>query len=74
MAQRGAYLIAAIPPGFRSPAWAGRQALLDAGLATPADLARWSESFTRSDALTPRPTTFAPFFTAIGRRVTPPAG
>ena len=68
LAFRGTYLIAQPPPGFRSPAWAARVAMVSAGIATDADVARWGAAFDRADAAATRPTVFAPAFTAVGRR------
>jgi SAM-dependent methyltransferase len=65
---RGTYQIIQPPPGLRPPAWAAREALLGAGLATGDDLARWAAAFARADAVPARPTVFAPMFVAIGRR------
>jgi hypothetical protein len=52
---------------MRSPAWAARQAMVAAGVATEADVARWEATQTRMDGLEERPTFFAPLFSAIGR-------
>lgn len=57
-----------LPPGVRPPSWAARDALVDAGLADAADLARWDAAFTASDAAPERPWLFAPAFVALGRR------
>jgi SAM-dependent methyltransferase len=65
---RGRYLTRALSPGLRSPAWAAREAMVTAGLATAEDLGRWERAFA---ATATRPATFfAPMFTAIGRRPT----
>jgi SAM-dependent methyltransferase len=64
----GRYLIAAVPPGLRPPAWAARGVLLAERLATDDDVRRWGAAFERMDASPTRPTTFAPFFVGIGRR------
>lgn len=56
------------PPGMRPPSWAARQAMLDAGVATSADVARWEAAFARSDTESFRPTVFASQYIAIGRR------
>jgi SAM-dependent methyltransferase len=62
---RGRYVIREVAPGLRSPAWAAREAMLAAGMATAEDLRRWDRAF---EATARRPATFfAPMFTAIGR-------
>lgn len=68
LAFRGTHLIAQPPPGFRSPAWTARAAMVSAGIATEADVVRWAAAFDRADAAATRPTVFAPAFTAVGRR------
>jgi SAM-dependent methyltransferase len=67
---RGWYTIITPPPGLRGPAWAGRDAMLAAGVATAEDVARWSAAFDRSEATAnaPRMKLFAPMFAAVGRR------
>ncbi|MEP7055811.1 MAG: methyltransferase domain-containing protein [Actinomycetota bacterium] len=65
---RGFYNIVNAPPGMRPPAWAAREAMVDAGIATDSDVSRWDAAFTRMDAAADRPTLFAPLFSAIGRR------
>ena len=65
---RGTYQIIVAPPGVRPPTWAARDALVDAGLATPDDLGRWEAAFQRLDRADPRPTTFVPLFVAYGYR------
>ena len=63
---RGRYVIRGVSPGLRSPAWAAREAMVAAGMATAEDLRRWDRAF---QATARRPATFfAPMFTAIGRR------
>ncbi len=62
----GRYLIVPLPPGFRPPSWAARDAMLAQGIASPDDLRRWEAAFERSDAAPTRPTVFAPTFIAIG--------
>ncbi|MGY1739571.1 MULTISPECIES: methyltransferase domain-containing protein [unclassified Blastococcus] len=64
----GRYLIGALPPDVRPPSWAARDALRADGLATDDDVRRWAAAFERSDTAPVRPTTFAPFFVAVGRR------
>ena len=62
----GRYVIRELSPGLRSPAWAAREAMLSAGVASAEDLWRWERAF---EATATRPATFyAPMFTAIGRR------
>lgn len=56
------------PPGLRPPAWAAREAMLEAGVVTDADVARWEAAFSRQDQQSVRPRIFAPQWTAIGRR------
>jgi SAM-dependent methyltransferase len=65
---RGRYMIGNLPPGVRPPGWAAREAMLVAGLATEADVGRWDRAFQELEAAPVRPTVFAPFFTAVGRR------
>jgi SAM-dependent methyltransferase len=57
-----------LPPTVRPPSWAARDALVEAGLADAADIARWDADFTASDAAAERPWLFAPAFVAVGRR------
>jgi SAM-dependent methyltransferase len=65
---RGRYMIRELSPRLRSPAWAAREAMVTAGMATAEDLRRWDRAF---EATAQRPATFfAPMFTAIGRRPT----
>lgn len=65
---RGRYDVVQAPPGLRPPAWAARDAMIAAGLASAQDVARWASAFERSDAQEPRPVMFMPLFTATGRR------
>jgi len=65
---QGRYQIFTPPPGFRPPAWAARDALVAAGLATADDLDRWTSTLERLDAAADRPTLFVPLFFASGRR------
>ena len=63
---RGRYVIRELSPRLRSPAWAAREAMVAAAMATTQDLRRWERAF---EATATRPATFfAPMFTAIGRR------
>jgi SAM-dependent methyltransferase len=57
-----------LPPGVRGPHWAARQAMVDAGVATDEDVARWDRAFSRMDGSARRPWTFVPVLAAIGRR------
>jgi len=65
---RGHYDIIPVRPGFRSPAWAAREALVADGLATADDVSRWAAAYERSDAEEVRPTMFVSLFFAYGRR------
>ncbi len=64
----GRYEIFPAPSGWRSPGWAGRTALADAGLATSDDIDRWSAAYERFDRAEERPTMFVPVFVAFGHR------
>jgi SAM-dependent methyltransferase len=55
-------------PGIRPPSWAARDAMVQAGVANEADVARWDAAFARKDALPEQPTMFIPLFVAVGRR------
>jgi SAM-dependent methyltransferase len=57
-----------VPVGIRSPAWAARGELIDAGLATDADVARWDAGFRRMDAWPQRPWGSMPLVVAVGRK------
>jgi SAM-dependent methyltransferase len=63
----GRYMIVKAEPGLRGPAWAARESIVEAGLATPADVDRWSAAFERADRHPDRPTWFVPLFVGIGR-------
>jgi SAM-dependent methyltransferase len=56
-----------VPAGLRSPAWAAREALLEAGLATDEDVDRWDAAFGRLDTLLCRPWMGVPTCLAVGR-------
>jgi SAM-dependent methyltransferase len=56
------------PRGMRGPAWAAREELVRAGLATADDVARWDAAFTALDAAPQRPTLSVPVFAAVCRR------
>jgi SAM-dependent methyltransferase len=64
---RGWYNIIQPRGELRPPAWAARDAMVAAGVATSDDLARWESALDRLSADGP-PTIFAPVFGAIGRR------
>jgi SAM-dependent methyltransferase len=57
-----------LPVGLRSPAWAARGELIDAGMATDVDVARWDAAFRRMDALPQRPWGSLPMVLAVGRK------
>lgn len=63
----GSYNIVEVMPGMRSPAWAAREAMIAAGIVAQAEVDEWSAAFERNDGAALRPTTFLPFFIAIGR-------
>lgn len=66
---RGRIEIVPVVPGFRPPAWAARDLLVEAGAATPADLDRWAAAFEDLDrGEPPGLTLFVPLYCAIGRR------
>lgn len=64
---RGGGPVLRVPPMLRPPSWAAREAMVQAGFADAADLARWQEAFRRADQLTERPWMSVPIFVAIGR-------
>lgn len=66
LAYRGRYNIVDAAPGMRPPAWAARQAMVTAGIATDDDIARWQAALERHEGM--RTTIFAPMFAAVGRR------
>jgi len=65
---RGTSLIGPVQAGMRPPPWAARDAMVAAGVATEADVARWAHAFARCDAAATPATQFVPLFTAVGRR------
>lgn len=69
---RGWFEIAEQPPGLRGPAWAARDALVAAGLADTADVARWDRAFDRVDAGLDRCEYMLPVFAAVCRRPSVP--
>lgn len=64
---RGGGPVLRVPPMLRPPSWAAREAMVQAGFADAADLARWEEAFRRADQLTERPWMSVPIFVAVGR-------
>jgi SAM-dependent methyltransferase len=64
----GGYNILTVPPGFRPPPWAARDAMLAQGAVTEQDILRWGVAFERLDAATERSTMFAPVFVGVGRK------
>jgi SAM-dependent methyltransferase len=64
----GRYLIGQPPATIRPPAWAAREAMVAAGVASEDDVRRWDRAFQEVEAAPVPPTVFAPFFTAVGRR------
>jgi SAM-dependent methyltransferase len=65
---RGWYDIMTSAPGFRSPPWAARDAMVEAGFATQDDIDRWAAALERDDQATEPRTLFVPLFSATGRR------
>jgi ubiquinone/menaquinone biosynthesis C-methylase UbiE len=66
VAYRGWYNIVRPEGEVRPPAWAARDAMVAAGIATHDDVTRWGAALDRLAAQ--RPTIFAPMFGAVGRR------
>lgn len=66
---RGWYDIMPAAPGFRTPPWAARHAMVEAGFATQEDIDRWTEAWAMNDAAPERRTVFVPLFSATGRRI-----
>lgn len=54
--------------GERGPSWAARRAMVDEGVATMADIERWTHEFQELDARHDQPWMVGCVFTAIGRR------
>jgi ubiquinone/menaquinone biosynthesis C-methylase UbiE len=54
--------------GERGPSWAARRAMVDAGVATPEDVERWTREFERLDNQPRQPRMIGCVFVAIGRR------
>jgi SAM-dependent methyltransferase len=65
---RGRYVITRTPPQVRPPPWAARDAMVEAGMATAEDVARWDRAFQQVAAAPDPPTLFIPLFYAVGRR------
>jgi SAM-dependent methyltransferase len=68
VADRGWTVDGPAPRGMRGPAWAAREELVRAGLATADDVARWDAAFTALDAAPERPSLSLPVFAAVCRR------
>jgi SAM-dependent methyltransferase len=66
VAHEGHYSIVTPPPGLHPPAWAARESMMAAGVATTEDVARWEQALERMDHATVRPTVFVSNFFAIG--------
>ncbi|HSR27444.1 MAG TPA: methyltransferase type 11, partial [Actinomycetes bacterium] len=64
----GRYFIGQPPAAIRPPAWAAREAMVAAGVASEDDVRRWDRAFQEIEAAPVPRTVFAPLFTAIGRR------
>ncbi|MFP5218750.1 MAG: methyltransferase domain-containing protein [Actinomycetes bacterium] len=69
LVHEGRYTIVRPPPGMRPPSWAARDAMVAEGVITADDVDRWAAAYERTDAMTVRPTLFAPTFIAVGRKV-----
>jgi SAM-dependent methyltransferase len=65
---RGWTVSGALPRGMRGPAWAARDELVRAGLATAADVRRWDAAFALLDAAPERPAYTVDVFAAVCRR------
>lgn len=57
-------------PTVRPPSWAGRQAILEAGLCTEDDIARWDAALCRREAAGGGGFVLVPQFTVVARRPT----
>ena len=62
------YTIVQPPPGVRPPSWAARVAMVSAGVATEADVARWAAALERAEAAPTPLTVFTPTFAGVGRK------
>jgi 2-polyprenyl-3-methyl-5-hydroxy-6-metoxy-1,4-benzoquinol methylase len=58
----------ALSPGMRGPAWAARDELVGAGLATTADIARWDAAFSALNRAEHRPEYSLDLFAVVCRR------
>lgn len=56
------------PPGVRTPAWAARSAMVEAGFATDEDVRRWDAAYAEREAAGTAVTAFVPRFIAVGRK------
>ncbi|MDQ3757899.1 MAG: methyltransferase domain-containing protein [Actinomycetota bacterium] len=66
--RRGRYDHIPMLPTVRPPSWAGRQAILDAGLCTEGDIARWDPALSRREAAGGGGFVLVPNFTVVARR------
>jgi SAM-dependent methyltransferase len=66
---RGLYDVFPLPPGLRGPAWAARDAMVQAGFATQDDLDRWDARYREREASGQQTTLFAARFVAVGRKL-----
>jgi SAM-dependent methyltransferase len=55
-------------PGMRTPAWAARDAMVQAGFADADALERWEAAFAAMDVSSTPPRSFLSYFVAVGRR------
>lgn len=60
--------VMALPPGVRGPAWAARDAMVEAGVVTEDELATWGRRFDELEGSGERITVFSPRYLAVGRR------
>lgn len=60
--------VLALPRGVRGPAWAARDAMLEAGVVTEDELAAWGRRFDELEGSGERITVFSPRYLAVGRR------
>jgi ubiquinone/menaquinone biosynthesis C-methylase UbiE len=56
-----------LTPELRPPSWAARDALVDAGLATTADVARWDNAFVRLSHEPEPPVAYVPIYRVVAR-------
>jgi len=57
-----------LPPGVRGPAWAAREAMVEAGVVTEAQVDAWGRRFDEMEHRGEQLTVFAPRYLAVGRR------